>query len=63
VDCSELDLYVTGMTVALVSVINYAIHNHIPLTLWHYNKANESYYPQEVHTTEFDDLLREGGYL
>ncbi len=61
-NCSGLDLYVTGLTVALVTVINYCCHNHIPLTLWHFDKATGDYYPQEVVTRVDFDLLQEAGY-
>jgi len=60
--CSMLNLYVTGLTVALVAVINYCCHNHIPLTLWHFNREDGSYYPQEVLTRVDLDLLVEAGY-
>lgn len=47
--CCKLDLYVTGLTVALVAVINYCVINQIELTLWHYNKESNDYYSQEVY--------------
>jgi hypothetical protein len=62
-NCSELELYVTGLTVALVSVINYCLINYIPLTLWHYNRDTNSYYSQKLHTTRDLDLLIEAGYI
>jgi len=61
-NCSGLDLYVTGLTVALVTVINYCCHNHIPLTLWHYDRDTGDYYPQKVATRVDFDLLQEAGY-
>ena len=65
--CNGLDLYVTGLTVALVTVINYCCHNYIPLTLWHFDKDTGDYYPQEVATQVDFDLyhwhqLQEAGY-
>lgn len=43
-----LDLYVTGLTVALVEVINWCIAHKVHLTLWHYDRESGDYYPQEV---------------
>ena len=62
-ECNQLDLYVTGLTVALVSVINYCCINHIPLTLYHFDRETNSYYPQYVKTQVDCDLLIEGGYM
>lgn len=45
---SELTLYVTGLSVALVAVINACHKGNVKLTLMHYNKETEKYYPQEV---------------
>ena len=51
-DCSELKLYVTGLSTALVTVINYCIFNSIPLTLMHHDRKTNTYFPQtvRVHT-------------
>jgi len=46
--CSKLDLYVTGLTPALVEVINYCMKNRIILTLWHYDTIIKRYRPQKV---------------
>lgn len=46
--CETLDLYVTGLTVALVEVIKYCNRNSIYLTLWHYNAETGEYFPQKV---------------
>ena len=43
-----LTLYVTGLTVALVAVINACRALGIELTLMHYDRESDSYYPQEV---------------
>lgn len=48
-DCEELDLYVTGLTVALIEVINACLDYRIPLTLWHYDKNTDGYYKQELY--------------
>ena len=45
-----VNLYVTGLTVALVAAINVAIQYHINLILWHYDAQTGNYYPQRVHT-------------
>lgn len=47
-NCHTLDLYVTGLSVALVAVINVCRENDIYLKLWHYDKETNSYYQQEV---------------
>ena len=46
----DLVLYVTGLTVATVAVINVCIRVGISLTLMHFNQATGGYYPQEVVT-------------
>lgn len=43
-----LDLYVTGLTVALVEVINFCHANSVSLTLWHFDSESGRYYPQVV---------------
>ena len=55
-NASELDLYVTGLTVALCEVIRYCVSNAIPLTLYHFDKASGRYYPQPMF--EMDDVAR-----
>lgn len=44
----ELELYVTGLSVALVSVINYCHKEGVKLTLHHYDKISGMYYSQPV---------------
>ena len=44
----HLNLFVTGLTVALVEVINFCRTHGIALTLWHYDRTLGLYYPQEV---------------
>lgn len=46
---AALDLYVTGLTVALVEVINFCHAQGISLTLWHFDRESGSYYPQTVN--------------
>ena len=49
-----LDLYVTGLTVATTSLINAVLDhnrtykNRVILTLYHYNKDTDTYYPQQI---------------
>lgn len=54
VDYLYLYLYVTGLTVATTSVINAVLYhnrtykNRVILTLYHYNKDTDTYYPQQI---------------
>ena len=41
-------VYVTGLTVALVEVINYCRSHKIRLILMHYDRESGEYFPQEV---------------
>ena len=45
---TELELYVTGLTVALVAVVNVCHVNNIKLTLMHFDRSSGTYYPQIV---------------
>ena len=47
--CSELHLYVTGLTVALITVLNYCASNKIPVTLYHFDNNSKNYFTQEVY--------------
>lgn len=44
----HIDLYVTGLTVALCSVINVCLRENIKLTLWHHDRSIDKYYPQDL---------------
>lgn len=44
----DVEVYVTGLTVALGAVISYCIDYLIPLTLYHYDRESDSYYPQVI---------------
>ena len=44
-DIKSLDLYVTGLTVALVSVLNACRQLGIVGTLYHYDREEGNYYP------------------
>lgn len=43
-----LVIYVTGLTVALVAVINACLRVGISVTLMHFNRETGDYYPQDV---------------
>lgn len=50
-DCSNVHLviYVTGLSVALIAAINAATYGGMgKITLMHYDRETEGYYPQEV---------------
>jgi len=47
-DVEELNLYVTGLTVALIAVINACKELGISLTLWHFDRETGGYFKQEV---------------
>lgn len=57
----QIDLYVTGLSVALVDVINYCIVNQVQLNLYHYNRDTGTYYKQVVHSTCYLPELRDAG--
>jgi hypothetical protein len=46
--CDSLTIYVTGLTVALVAVINACKKANIALTLMHFDRVGNCYYPQKV---------------
>ena len=45
----ELNLYVTGLTVALIEVINFCNLYGVGLVLYHYDKLLDIYYRQDVY--------------
>lgn len=45
---STLGVYVTGLTVALVAVINACHQYGVELTLYHFDRNTSTYYPQKV---------------
>lgn len=47
-DALMVNLYVTGLSVALAEVIKYCYENNISLILWHFNKDTGEYYPQNI---------------
>ncbi len=44
----HINLYVTGLTVALIATLNVCRREGIDVTLYHFNKDTEEYFPQEV---------------
>ena len=44
----RINLYVTGLTVALVAALNACRAERLTVTLWHFNRDTGEYYPQEV---------------
>ena len=44
----KLNLYVTGLTVALIEVLNVCKMYDIQVTLYHYDRETGTYYPQNV---------------
>ncbi len=53
-DCTGLDLYVTGLSVALTTVIRYCSEHSILLTLYHYDKRTGEYYRQPMAKPKSD---------
>ena len=45
----SVDLYVSGLTVAVAEVIRYCHVNYIALTLYHYDRETGEYYPQIMY--------------
>lgn len=43
-----LKVYVTGLTVALIEVVNWCALHKVHLTLMHFNRDTGEYYPQDV---------------
>jgi hypothetical protein len=43
-----IHMYVTGLTICLVSVINYCKETGKKLTLWHYNRETDTYIRQNI---------------
>ena len=48
IDCDRLAVYISGMTAAVIAVVNVCRMRNIQLTLYHYNKWSKVYYKQEV---------------
>lgn len=50
---TELDLYVTGLSVALLAVVSYCVKADIALTCYHFNRDTGEYYPQPVVSVQY----------
>ena len=44
----HVEIYVSGLTVALVAAMNVCMAYRWLLTLWHYNRETGTYFPQDV---------------
>ena len=44
----HVNLYVTGLTVALIAALNACRDNGLTVTLWHFDRESGEYYPQDV---------------
>lgn len=53
-DCDKLTLYVTGLSTALCTVINYCEYNNIDLTLMHHDKKTNTYVKQKIYNPAID---------
>ena len=47
-DCTELSVYVTGLTVAMLTVVKVCLDRGISLTALHFDRDSNSYYEQAV---------------
>lgn len=45
----QLNLYVTGLTVALIAAVNVARQNKMDVVLYHFNRDSGKYFPQEIY--------------
>lgn len=46
----EINVYVTGLTAAVIAVVNWCLLCELPLTLWHYDWEKDAYVRQPVWT-------------
>ena len=44
----HINLYVTGLTVALIAVLNAMSDEDVTITLWHWDKYKKAFYKQDV---------------
>lgn len=47
-DVEKINIYVTGLTVALIASLNACRVLNKPVVLWHFDREGNSYFPQEV---------------
>lgn len=48
-DTTGLVVYVTGLTVAILAVVQVCLERTIPLTAMHYDRETDTYYPQHIY--------------
>ncbi len=48
VPSNRVHLYITGLTVAVITVINAVIKYNKEIVFWHYDRETETYYPQKL---------------
>ena len=48
IDADVLEIYVTGLTVALIATLNVCKILGVQAVLYHYDRESETYYEQEV---------------
>lgn len=47
-DVEKINIYVTGLTVALIASLNACRALNKPVVLWHFDRESNNYFPQEV---------------
>lgn len=47
-DVEKINIYVTGLTVALIASLNACRALNKAVVLWHFDRDSNSYFPQEV---------------
>lgn len=47
-NATHINLYITGLTVAVLAVVKFCYNNNISLTCYHYNRDTGDYYPQMI---------------
>ncbi|MCS4487172.1 hypothetical protein [Staphylococcus americanisciuri] len=62
-DAEAVTLYVTGLSVCLVEVMNYCIFNNVNLTLMHYDRESDTYVAQETMCDTHYIALQESGVV
>lgn len=48
ISSNRVHLYITGLTVAVITVINAVIKYNKEIVFWHYDRETETYYPQKL---------------
>jgi hypothetical protein len=55
--CGNINIYVTGLTVATIAIVNALLQMKKVIRLWHYDRETGKYFPQKVY-----DILVEPEY-